>query len=169
VLDSILGGSASSRLFQEIREKRGMAYSVYSYQSEYSDTGQIGVYVGTREDNLGECMEITAHEIGEIAHGRINDREIRRAKDSLKGRILLTMESTGARMNRLGRAILTDSEILSVERLEAEIEAVTAEGVAELAALLLAPEKLSVAGIGLREDKFRDAIARIDLDRKAAA
>ncbi len=169
VLDSILGGSASSRLFQEIREKRGMAYSVYSYQSEYSDTGQIGVYVGTREDNLRECMEITAHEIGEIAAGRITDREIRRAKDSLKGRILLTMESTGARMNRLGRAILTDAEILSVERLEAEIEAVEADGVAELAALLLAPEKISVAGIGPREDKFRDALSRFDPDRKAAA
>jgi predicted Zn-dependent peptidase len=79
------------------------------------------------------------------------------------------MESTGARMNRLGRAILTDAEILSVERLEAEIEAVEADGVAELAALLLAPEKISVAGIGPREDKFRDALSRFDPDRKAAA
>ena len=122
------------------------------------------------EPITAEAVEkIIAREIAEIAAGRINDREIRRAKDSLKGRILLTMESTGARMNRLGRAILNDSEILSVERLEAEIEAVTSEGVAELASLLLAPERLSAAGIGPREDKFREALSRIDLDRKVAA
>ncbi|CAB4708225.1 MAG: insulinase family protein [Actinobacteria bacterium] len=169
VLDAILGGSASSRLFQEIREKRGMAYSVYSYRSEYSDAGHVGVYVGTREDNLGVCLEIAAEQIAEIAAGRVTDREIRRAKDSLKGRILLTMESTSARMSRLGRAIMDDAEILSVERLEAEIEAVEADAVADLAALLLAPGNVSVAGIGPREDKFEDALARIAPDRKAAA
>ena len=125
-------------------------------------TGRLGFLRPARERRM-------AREIAEIAAGRINDREIRRAKDSLKGRILLTMESTGARMNRLGRAILNDSEILSVERLEAEIEAVTSEGVAELASLLLAPERLSAAGIGPREDKFREALSRIDLDRKVAA
>ena len=169
VLDAILGGSASSRLFQEIREKRGMAYSVYSYRSEYSDAGHVGVYVGTREDNLGVCLEIAAEQIAEIAAGRVTDREIRRAKDSLKGRILLTMESTSARMSRLGRAIMDDAEILSVERLEAEIEAVEADAVADLAALLLAPGNVSAAGIGPREDKFEDALARIAPDRKAAA
>ena len=169
VLDAILGGSASSRLFQEIREKRGMAYSVYSYRSEYSDAGHVGVYVGTREDNLGVCLEIAAEQIAEIAAGRVTDREIRRAKDSLKGRILLTMESTSARMSRLGRAIIDDAEILSVERLEAEIEAVEPDAVADLAALLLAPGNVSVAGIGPREDKFQDALARIAPDRKAAA
>ena len=69
LLDAIVGGSASSRLFQEIREKRGMAYSVYSFASQYSDTGQIGVYVGTREENLAECLEIAAGELADVAAG----------------------------------------------------------------------------------------------------
>ena len=70
LMDAIVGGSASSRLFQEIREKRGMAYSVYSYSSQYDDTGQIGVYVGTREDNLADCLEITVAELTDIAAGQ---------------------------------------------------------------------------------------------------
>ena len=71
LLDSILGGSASSRLFQEIREKRGMAYSVYSFASQYSDSGQIGLYVGTREENLVECFEIVARELADVAAGNV--------------------------------------------------------------------------------------------------
>ena len=70
LLDSILGGTASSRLFQEIREKRGMAYAVYSFTSQYTDTGYVGFYVGTREENLAECLEIAAHEIADIAAGQ---------------------------------------------------------------------------------------------------
>src|SRR5204862_4471289 len=69
LLDSMLGGSASSRLFQEIREKRGMAYSVYTFASQYSDTGLVGVYVGTREENLAACVDICVEQIGEIASG----------------------------------------------------------------------------------------------------
>ena len=72
LLDAILGGSASSRLFQEIREKRGMAYAVYSFISQYTDTGQIGVYLGTREDNLGDALAITAEQIADIAAGNLN-------------------------------------------------------------------------------------------------
>ena len=74
VLDAILGGSASSRLFQEIREKRGMAYSVYSYASQYADTGQIGLYVGTREDNLAGCLEIAVAELADVAAGNVRPR-----------------------------------------------------------------------------------------------
>src|SRR5204862_1404273 len=71
ILDAILGGSASSRLFQEIREKRGMAYSVYSFASQYSDSGQMGLYVGTREENLGPCIEIAVAELADIAAGNV--------------------------------------------------------------------------------------------------
>ena len=102
-MDAIVGGSASSRLFQEIREKRGMAYSVYSYSSQYGDTGQIGVYVGTREDNVAECLEIAVAEISDIARGNVRADELARAKENLKGRILLSLESTSARMTRLGK------------------------------------------------------------------
>src|SRR5207302_10693374 len=93
ILDAILGGSASSRLFQEIREKRGMAYAVYSFVSQYTDTGQIGVYLGTREDNLAEALKITAEQIADIAGGNVPASELQRAKENLKGRILLSMES----------------------------------------------------------------------------
>ena len=87
VLDAILGGSASSRLFQEIREKRGMAYSVYSFMSQYADTGQVGLYVGTREDNLSEALAIAVDQVGDIASGNVPERELRRAKENLKGRV----------------------------------------------------------------------------------
>src|SRR4030095_16717763 len=126
ILDSILGGSASSRLFQEIREKRGMAYSVYSFASQYTDTGLVGIYVGTREENLSACLEIVAAEIGASAAGTLRERERERAKENLKGRIALSMESTSNRMSRLGRSLITDTELLSPGRVVAESDAVGA-------------------------------------------
>jgi predicted Zn-dependent peptidase len=172
LLDSILGGSASSRLFQEIREKRGMAYSVYSFASQYTDTGVVGVYVGTREDNLAACAEICAAEIADLAAGNLRPRELERAKENLKGRLMLGMESTSSRMSRLGKSLITDTELLSFERIMAEIDAVEGDQVCELAGVLLAPEKLSVAGIGPGEDRFRDAVRTLNpalLARPAAA
>jgi predicted Zn-dependent peptidase len=162
ILDSILGGSASSRLFQEIREKRGMAYSVYSFASQYTDTGLIGVYVGTREENLGPCLEIAAEQLADISAGNLRPEEISRAKENLKGRIMLSMESTSSRMSRLGKSLISDTELLSLERIVAEIEAVEADEVAELASLLFAPEKLSISGIGPKERVFRDAARRVN-------
>jgi predicted Zn-dependent peptidase len=161
ILDSILGGSASSRLFQEIREKRGMAYAVYSFVSQYTDTGQIGVYLGTREDNLDEALKITAEQIADVAGGNVPARELQRAKENLKGRILLSMESTSARMNRLGKSLITDSELLSLDRIVAEIDAVEASSVSELAAALLAPERLSAACIGPNDERFLTALEQI--------
>jgi predicted Zn-dependent peptidase len=172
LLDSILGGSASSRLFQEIREKRGMAYSVYSFASQYTDTGIVGVYLGTREENLAACIEICAAEIADLAAGNLRPRELDRAKQNLKGRIMLGMESTSSRMSRLGKSLITDTELLSFERIMAAIDAVEAEQVCELADVLLAPAKLSVAGIGPSEDRFNDAVRAANpalLARPAAA
>ena len=162
ILDSILGGSASSRLFQEIREKRGMAYSVYSFASQYTDTGLVGVYLGTREENLSPCLEITGEQLADIAAGNLRDEEISRAKENLKGRIMLSMESTSNRMSRLGKALVTDTELLSFERIIAEIEAVEPEEVSELASLLFAPERLSISGIGPSERVFRAGVRRIN-------
>jgi len=161
LLDAILGGSASSRLFQEIREKRGMAYAVYSFVSQYTDTGQVGIYLGTREDNLGEALAIAAEQIAEIAAGNLPAREVKRAKENLKGRILLSMESTSSRMNRLGKSLITDSELLSLDRIVAEIDAVAPEAVSELAATLLEPGRLSAACIGPDEEQFMSALERI--------
>ena len=171
LLDGILGGSASSRLFQEIREKRGMAYAVYSFASQYTDTGLVGIYVGTREENLASCVEICSEQIGEIAAGRFRNGEVDRAKESLKGRIMLSMESTSNRMSRLGKALISDSELLTFERIIAEIDAVDEDALAELAEVLLAPERLSASGVGPDEDRFRAAVrpANANLFARAAA
>jgi predicted Zn-dependent peptidase len=169
LLDAILGGSASSRLFQEIREKRGMAYTVYSFGSQYTDTGMIGVYVGTREENLDACLQIVAEQIGDIAAGNLRERELQRAKENLKGRIALSMESTSNRMSRLGRSLITDTELLSLDRVIAEIDAVEPGMLAELAGVLLDSGRLSAAGIGPSEERFRAAVERIHPGLDAAA
>ncbi len=162
LLDAIVGGSASSRLFQEIREKRGMAYSVYSFGSQYADSGLVGLYVGTREENLAECLEIAAAELVDVASGSLRVGELERAKDNLKGRLLLSLESTSARMTRLGKAVITASEITSVDETIARVDAVTETDVAALAAELLSPGRLSAAGIGPNEDRFRAAVERVN-------
>jgi predicted Zn-dependent peptidase len=171
VLDALLGGSASSRLFQEIREKRGMAYSVYTFASQYTDTGLIGFYVGTRSENLADCLEIANEQIAEVADAKFRKNELERAKENLKGRILLSMESTSNRMSRLGKSLISDTELLSIDRIAAEIDAVTPDAVAELCSVLLAPEKLSASGIGPSEERFRDAVRRVkpELPARAAA
>jgi predicted Zn-dependent peptidase len=169
LLDAILGGSASSRLFQEIREKRGMAYSVYSFASQYTDSGQIGIYLGTREDNLADALAITAEQIADIAAGHLRENELERAKEHLKRRILHAMESTSTRMNRLGKALITDSELLSLDRIIAEVDAVEAASVSALAGALLASERLSAACIGPNEEHFLAALERITPDLARAA
>jgi predicted Zn-dependent peptidase len=169
LLDGILGGSASSRLFQEIREKRGMAYSVYSFASQYTDTGLIGVYVGTREENLAQCVEICVEQVAEIAAGKLRAGELERAKESLKGRIMLSMESTSNRMSRLGKSLITDTELMTFDRIFAEIDAVQPDELAELAGVLLSPATLSAAGVGPDEDRFRSAVERANPVLLAAA
>ena len=155
ILDSVLGGSASSRLFQEIREKRGLAYAVYTFASQYADTGQIGVYVGTREENLAACLEILARADRRGRGGELGDDELERAKENLKGRMMLSMELTSNRMSRLGKSLVTDSEILSLDRIIAEIEAVDPESVSQLAGMLFATEGLSRSPLPARnQDTF---------------
>ena len=102
VLDNVFGGTSSSRLFQEIRERRGLAYAVYSFTSAYQDTGQVGLYLGTRPDNVGEGLSVVASELARLREEPATPEELARAKENLKGRVVLALESTGARMNRLG-------------------------------------------------------------------
>jgi predicted Zn-dependent peptidase len=171
ILDGVLGGSASSRLFQEIREKRGLAYAVYTFASQYADTGQIGIYLGTREENLDECLSIVAEQLERMADEGPAPDELARAKENLKGRIMLAMELTSTRMTRLGKSLITDSELLSLDRLLAEIEAVNEEAVAQLAGVLLGLDKLSVAAIGPDEERLLAAIEPVcpGLVERAAA
>jgi len=161
LLDAILGGSASSRLFQEIREKRGMAYAVYSFGSQYTDAGQLGIYIGTREENLAACLEIAAEQLADVGD-TVRPGELERAKENLKGRMLLSLESTSNRMSRLGKSLITGTELLSAEDLVERVDRVDAAEVAALAAELLAPERLSAAGIGPDEDRFREAVERVN-------
>jgi predicted Zn-dependent peptidase len=159
LLDTMLGGTASSRLFQEIRERRGMAYSVYSYHSAYAECGQVGVYVGTRPENLEECLSIVREETAAMAAGDLRPGELERAKRHLTGRVLLSLESTSSRMSRLGKNLLSGTEILDPDEVSRRVEAVTPDQIAELATRLWAPEQLSAAGIGPDEDAFDAAVA----------
>jgi predicted Zn-dependent peptidase len=162
LLDAIVGGSASSRLFQEIREKRGMAYSVYTYASQYADAGLIGLYVGTREENLAACLEIAAAELIDVGRGNVRADELERAKENLKSRLLLSLESTSSRMSRLGKSLVTGAELVDVDETVARIEAVSAEDVSALASELLQPTLLSAAGIGPSEERFREAVENVN-------
>jgi predicted Zn-dependent peptidase len=162
VLDTILGGSTSSRLFQEVREKRGLAYSVYSYASHYVDSGQIGVYVGTRPDNVREAMDVIGSELRRVVEEPVGDEELDRAKENVKGRLVLSLESTLTRMNRIGNSVLMDVELLSVDEMIAAIDAVTVEDVTSLAHELFAPERLSAGGVGGDEDAFRSAVEAVN-------
>jgi predicted Zn-dependent peptidase len=169
VLDTILGGSSSSRLFQEVREKRGLAYAVYSYTSQYVDSGQIGLYVGTRPDRAAEALDVIATELRRIVAEPVPADELERAKENVKGRTALSFESTLTRMNRLGSAVLTGIPVLSLDEIVAAIEAVTADDVAALAAELLDPARLSAAGVGGDEDVFRRALEPVSESLALAA
>jgi predicted Zn-dependent peptidase len=163
VLDNILGGTSSSRLFQEIREHRGLAYNVFSFQALYAGTGQIGLYLGTRPDNVAPALQVVADELDRLRAEGVTADELERSKENVKGRIVLSLESTAARMNRLGAAVLNDMPLLSVDEVVERIEAVTMQDVAELTAELLAPERLSAAGVGTDEDVFRRGIEPLGL------
>ena len=168
ILDAILGGSTSSRLFQEVREKRGLAYSVYSWASQYQDTGQVGIYVGTREDNVVEALGVIGGELARVRDERVGDDELRRAREHVKGRLALSMESTGARMNRLGRSVLMDTPLLSLDETIERLEAVTREDLERLAGELYPPAGMSIAAIGRDEGLFRSALAPVSAELSTA-
>jgi predicted Zn-dependent peptidase len=159
VLDTMLGGGASSRLFQEVRERRGLAYSVFSFSSLYASAGEVGLYVGTRPENLAEALEVIAAELERFLREPPAERELERSRENAKGRLALSLESTAARMNRLGGSVLAELPILPVEEIIARIDAVTVEDVRALAAELFVASRLSVAAIGPDEQALRAALA----------
>ncbi len=161
VLDTILGGSTSSRLFQEVREKRGLAYAVFSYSSHYLDSGQVAVYVGTRPDNVAEAMKVIGDELGRLHAEGVSEEELERARENVKGRTVLSMESTLSRMNRLGSSVLMDVPLLSVDEVLGAFDAVTLDDVMGLARELWSPERMSAAGVGGSEDAFRSALESV--------
>jgi predicted Zn-dependent peptidase len=158
VLEGVLGGTSSSRLFQEVRERRGLAYSVFSYSNLYAHTGEIGMYLGTRPENLAEALKVVSVELERCVTDPASEEELIRSRENLKGRVVLGLESTGARMSRLGGSLLSDMPILSVDEMIERIDAVDIEQVRHLAGELFNPAHLSVAGVGPDERRFAEAI-----------
>jgi predicted Zn-dependent peptidase len=161
VLDTILGGSTSSRLFQEVREKRGLAYAVYSYASHYADTGQVALYVGTRPDNVDAALDVIGSELNRLHDDGVTEEELERARDNVKGRTVLSMESTLTRMNRLGSSVLMDVPLLTVDEVLSAFDAVTLEDVNGLAKEFWRPERMAAAGVGGDESAFRRALEAV--------
>jgi len=168
VLDSIFGGSTSSRLFREVREKRGLAYSVGSYNEQFTDQGLVATYVGTREDNVEEACAIIGTEMARLRSEPVSEEELVRAKESVKGRLVLSSESTAARMTRISRATLFGLPIESLDEMLARVDAITVDDLTELAAELYDAERLSAACVGTDEDRFRAALAPVSESLVAA-
>ena len=148
VLNTALGGGMSSRLFQEVREKRGRVYSIYSFISSFIDSGYFGVYAGTNPEWVDEVLEVTVAELRKVAHDGLTPAELSRAKSQLQGNMLLGMESTDSRMNRLARNEISFRRDVPLEELSEGIEAVTNDMIVELASTWFKPDKLAMVLLG---------------------
>lgn len=148
VLNTALGGGMSSRLFQEVREKRGRVYSIYSFMSSYLDCGYFAIYAGTNREWIDEVIEVTLGELRKIAAEGLRPAELARAKSQLKGNMILGMESTDARMNRLARNEIYFGHDISLEEVAAAIEQVTNDQIVELASACFRPETMALVTLG---------------------
>jgi predicted Zn-dependent peptidase len=147
VLSAALGGGMSSRLFQRVREERGLAYSVYSFTSGYADTGQFGVYAGCQPGKADEVLALMTDELDAAARGELTDAEVERGKGQMRGSIVLGLEDAGSRMTRIGKSELAYGEILGVDEVIGRIDAVRPADVADVAAQVLGrPRCLTVVG-----------------------
>ncbi|GAA1678964.1 pitrilysin family protein [Streptomyces yatensis] len=158
VLNTALGGGMSSRLFQEVREKRGLAYSVYSYTSSFADCGLFGVYAGCRPNQVHDVLKICRDELTQVAENGLSDEELRRAVGQLAGSTVLGLEDTGALMNRIGKSELCWGEQMSVDDMLERIAAVTPDEVRQVARDVLG-QRPSLSVIGPLKDK---QAARLD-------
>ncbi len=160
VLNAALGGGMSSRLFQEVREKRGLAYSVYSFASQLADTGMWGVYVGCLPAKADEVLAICQEEIAKVVSGGLTDAELQRGKGQLRGSIVLGLEDPSSRMSRLGKAELVHPRLEPVGEILASIEAVTHDDVRRVAReILTRPQVLGVVGPFDGDAPFAAALA----------
>ena len=159
VLNGALGEGMSSRLFQEIRERRGLVYSVYSYAASHADTGEFGVYAGCTPGRVDEVLSLVRAELDRVATAGITDDEVRRSKGAMRGSLVLGLEDTESRMTRLGKGELLHGELLGTDQVLAHIDAVTPDDVRAVAADVLT-RPLSLAVIGPFSDHdFSGAIA----------
>lgn len=150
VLNSAFGGGSSSRLFQEVRERRGLAYSVYSFATSYSDAGMVGVAVGSLPSKSDEVLEVVRSELGRMVESGLTQEELDRGRGQMRGGMVLSLEDTGSRMTRLGEVELFQERMLSLDEVLARLDQVTLDDVHELATdLFQRPETLAVVGPGL--------------------
>jgi predicted Zn-dependent peptidase len=150
-LNNVLGGGMSSRLFQEVREKRGLAYAVYSYHQGYSDAGAAKMYVGSTTGNVEEAVKVIAEQLDIIREEPVGEEELHRTREQLKSSTILALESTAARMTRIGRSLITNAELLTPEEIAARIDAVTAEDLQRLANDHLKLENMYLSAVGPKE------------------
>jgi predicted Zn-dependent peptidase len=148
ILDNILGGSMSSRLFQEIREKRGLAYSVFSFNQSFKNAGLCGIYAGTRKENFEKTVDLILNEVKKIKKNGITKEEFERAKEFIKGSLVLALESSNSRMNYMGRSYFYYDKILTVDETLSQIDAVKPEKIIEIAESHYTNKYLSLAVIG---------------------
>ena len=148
LLNAVLGGSMSSRLFQEVREKRGLVYSIHSYLVSYHDVGKLGIYFGTSEDKFKLVMDLVISELLRLKTDRLTSKELLAAKEQIKGNFLLGMESTDNRMTRLAKNEIYFERDVSIEETLSNINAVSAEDIRSLAEDLFCPESISIAALG---------------------
>lgn len=148
ILNVILGGSMSSRLFQEVRERRGLAYSIYSFLSSQTDTGMMGIYGAVRPDNIKETLELIRQELIRFKREPISDTELRAAKEHIKGGIYLAAENTDNRMSRLAKNEMIFNRFVTYEEIEADLERVTVEDIQALAQQIFQPEVMSLVLLG---------------------
>jgi predicted Zn-dependent peptidase len=159
-LNNVFGGGMSSRLFQEVREKRGLAYAVYSYHHGYSDAGAIKMYVGSTTGHVEEAVKVISEQLDRIREEPVTEEELQRTKEQLKSATILALESTAARMTRIGRSIITGAELLTPEEISDRIDAVTADEIKRLANDHLKLDDMYLAAVGPKE---------LDLGRYLAA
>jgi predicted Zn-dependent peptidase len=148
VLDTVLGGGMSSRLFQEIREKRGLVYTVYSFQAAYRAAGLFGIYAGTSAENVQPCIDVIAEQLASLRNLEIDANELHLAKEHIKGNLTLSLESTSSRMIRLGRNEFALGRQMAPEEIEERIDAVTASEIVEIAHDLFAEDQLGLCILG---------------------
>jgi predicted Zn-dependent peptidase len=159
-LNNALGGGMSSRLFQEIREKRGLAYSVYSYHTSYADSGLFTLYAGTAPKQTKEVLDLTLAQMEELAVKGLSDEELHRGKEQLKGSLILSLESTSSRMNRLGKNELMIGRHFTLDEMLQRIDNVTMKDVREVTERILSVP-FAVAMVGTNDK----AAAQIGRDR----
>ena len=159
VLSVLYGGGMSSRLFQEVREKRGLAYSIYSSEHMYLESGTFTVYAGTQAESAPEVLKIVRDEAANLAGGEVTEAEVERAKGHVRGGLVLSMDDPGGRMSRLGRSELVHGEVLTIDDLLAKVDAVSVDDVTRVARRVFAAPGAALACVGPVEQGTLDFAA----------